>query len=81
MDEPPWGITYMSRVHLNVACLSCDFQTYDYVHGEHAAEEHHRETGHELEGEMGLAVYVGEKGTGQLKEQARRLLGDDIVDS
>ena len=80
MTENEWGITYATIVHLHLTCQSCDFETWEYIHGVKTAEAHHHETGHEIEGEQGLAVWIGKEGNTLLQDRARRLLGDPIVD-
>ena len=80
MADNVWGITYAGRVHLHLSCESCEFETWDYLGGIKEAEAHHKDTGHEMEGEQGSAVWIGNEGTVRLKDRAKRILGDSIVD-
>jgi hypothetical protein len=44
------------RVHVIISCMDCDWQTQDYKRGTRKAYEHHRRTGHTVEGEVGDSV-------------------------
>ena len=76
-DPEEMGLTYMVNVHCVLNCdeEGCDFSAQWYLDAKKQAEEHHRETGHELRGEMGLAVWVGKEGQKRLAERVDRVLG------
>lgn len=67
-------ITFMANVHTGIGCRSCDFRADDYTSAVKDAEAHHRKTGHELEGERGLAVWIGEEGRQMLEEHTERMM-------
>ena len=64
-------MTHMVNVHTVIRCDECGFE----------AENHHRETGHELSGEAGLAVWVGHKGRQYNRERIEAFLGHPIEGS
>ena len=72
-DDP---ITYMANVHTVIQCEddTCGFVAADYLTAKKEAEKHHRETGHELIGEQGLAIWVGETGREYLEERTNIIL-------
>ena len=74
-EETPF--TYMSNVHTVVQCEAdgCDFEAQDYITAKDQGEAHHRETGHELTGEQGLAIWIGQRGREFLDDRIERLLG------
>ena len=79
-DDDP--ITYMGNVHTVIYCdvEECDFSAQYYTTAVKEAEAHHRETGHDLHGERGLAVWIGSKGREYLDARLRAIFGDDIAE-
>ena len=81
-DKEDDAITYMANVHTVVYCQveECGFKAEDYITAVDEAEAHHRETGHDLLGERGSAIWIGTEGRKYLDERLRAFLGDDIAD-
>ena len=69
------GITHMAKVHAVIHCDECDFVANWYIDAIKQAEAHHRETGHELTGEVGLGVWIGDKGRKFNQERVDAILG------
>ena len=67
------GITFQAKVHAVIKCDECDFEAGWYLTAVDDAENHHRETGHELTGEVGLAVWIGKEGAKLLRESNKAL--------
>ena len=57
-------------VHYVVWCQveGCGFRNDDYLTAREAGIEHHQATGHEVAGEEGRAVWIGEQGRKYNKE-------------
>lgn len=72
------SITFRSNVHTVIQCEECAFEAEWYQTAIKEAEEHHRQTGHELRGEQGLAVWVGEQGKQMLEDRVNALLGPPV---
>ena len=68
--------THMARVHAVICCQDCNFKAKWFLNAVEKAEEHHRQTGHELTGDMVLGVWIGDEG-----RKRNRRLEDDMDDS
>lgn len=76
--EPVIGITHSVKVHAVIHCDECDFVANGYIDAIDQAEAHHRETGHELMGEVGLAVWIGNEGRKRNQKRVDAILGPAI---
>ena len=76
MSKEVEGISYKSNVHCVLYCdeEDCDFEATYYTTAIKEAEAHHRETGHELRGEQGLAIWVGREGNRLLQEHVNHMM-------
>ena len=70
MELSEYKPNHSACVHFVVWCESegCAFRSWDYLTALKEAVKHHEDTGHEVNGEEGRAVWVGEQGRRYNKE-------------
>ena len=75
--------THSATVHAAVTCTECDLRAKWYLDAVEKGKEHHAQTGHELTGEIGYAVWIGETGREMNRTGDQRLraaMGQDDVE-
>ena len=70
---------HQGLVHAVIRCEECDFRADWYITALEDGLKHHKETGHELTGEVGLAVWIGKEGKRMNAEREAALFGDKLA--